>query len=66
LSANVNGQCLIDGLRKPRSEVLEEVLDSGKQIAAEGIFIMLGAKGAVEFAGRIGVLMDAESIHCSE
>jgi thioredoxin reductase (NADPH) len=42
--------------------VQEIVLESGKRIAAAGIFIELGAKGAVELAGKLGVMMDAESM----
>jgi thioredoxin reductase (NADPH) len=42
--------------------VQEIVLESGERIAAAGIFIELGAKGAMELAGRLGVMMDAESM----
>lgn len=42
--------------------VREVVLQSGKRIAAAGVFIELGAKGAVELAGKLGVMMDADSM----
>jgi thioredoxin reductase (NADPH) len=43
--------------------VLEGVLlDDGTRLDVKGIFIELGAKGAVELAGSLGVALDAESM----
>ncbi len=38
------------------------VLDDGSKIGASGIFIELGAKGAVELAGGLGIELDSESM----
>ena len=37
------------------------VLDSGETIAVDGVFVELGAKGAMELATSIGVLLDTET-----
>jgi thioredoxin reductase (NADPH) len=37
------------------------VLDDGQRLAVSGLFIELGAKGAVELAGSLGVNLDPES-----
>ncbi len=37
------------------------VLDNGEKLAADGIFIELGSKGALELATQIGVQLDLES-----
>ncbi len=37
-------------------------LDDGAEIAVKGVFIELGAKGALEIATRLGVAMDQEDI----
>ena len=37
-------------------------LVGGETLAVEGVFIELGAKGAVELAGSLGVMMDPESM----
>lgn len=36
-------------------------LDDGTQLEVAGVFIELGAKGAVELAGGLGVMLDSES-----
>ncbi len=38
------------------------MLDNGEKIAAAGVFIELGAKGALELAGRLNVGLDPESM----
>ncbi len=38
------------------------VLDDGAEIAAKGIFIELGAKGAIELSSTLGVMLDAETM----
>ncbi|MFH1057637.1 MAG: FAD-dependent oxidoreductase [Pseudomonadota bacterium] len=38
------------------------VLDDGQRLAVNGVFIELGAKGAVELAGGLGVALDSESM----
>jgi thioredoxin reductase (NADPH) len=40
-------------------EALE--LDDGSMLSVAGVFIELGAKGAVELAGGLGILLDSES-----
>lgn len=37
-------------------------LDSGERIPAAGVFVELGAKGAMELATKLGVMLDAESM----
>lgn len=37
------------------------VLDDGRIVAVEGVFIELGSKGAMELAGNLGVMMDTET-----
>ncbi|MFA6465428.1 MAG: FAD-dependent oxidoreductase [Desulfurivibrionaceae bacterium] len=37
------------------------VLDSGETIAVDGVFVELGAKGAMELATSIGVMLDTET-----
>lgn len=34
------------------------VLDDGEELAVTGVFIELGAKGAIDFAARLGILLD--------
>ncbi len=34
------------------------VLDNGDELTVTGVFIELGAKGAVDFAGKLGILLD--------
>jgi thioredoxin reductase (NADPH) len=44
------------------SDKLEAVvLDDGQRLEVSGLFIELGAKGAVELAGSLGVDLDQES-----
>ncbi|MEW6669214.1 MAG: NAD(P)/FAD-dependent oxidoreductase [Thermodesulfobacteriota bacterium] len=38
------------------------LLDDGTRLGVKGVFIELGAKGAVELAGTLGVMLDAESM----
>lgn len=45
-----------------KSEVEAVLLDSGERIDAGGIFIELGAKGALELATRLGINLDPESM----
>lgn len=40
--------------------VQEVVLDNGETVKADGVFIELGAKGALQLAAQIGVQMDME------
>jgi thioredoxin reductase (NADPH) len=42
--------------------VEEILLENGVRIASTGIFIELGAKGAMELAANLGVLLDSESM----
>lgn len=42
------------------TEVEGVVLDDGREIACAGVFIELGAKGAVELAANLGVRLDTE------
>ena len=42
--------------------VQEILLENGERIPASGIFIELGAKGAMELAAKLGVLLDSESM----
>ncbi len=44
-----------------KSEVEEVVLTNGKILAANGIFIELGAKGAMELAANLGVAFDTDT-----
>ena len=39
------------------------ILDGGTKIASDAVFIELGAKGAMELAGYIGVSMDDDMKH---
>jgi thioredoxin reductase (NADPH) len=36
-------------------------LDDGSRLEVKGVFIELGAKGAIELAGRLGVNLDPET-----
>lgn len=47
----IKGQDKVEGLE----------LDDGTQLEVAGVFIELGAKGAVELAGGLGVMLDSES-----
>ena len=38
------------------------ILDNGTEIKVSGIFIELGAKGAIELAGGLGITLDSESM----
>jgi len=38
------------------------LLDNGSQLPVKGVFIELGAKGAVELAGNLGVALDPETM----
>ena len=38
------------------------VLDNGERITLDGIFVVMGAKGAVELASALGVALDTESM----
>ena len=38
------------------------VLDNGEKIGAAGVFIELGAKGALELAGRLNIALDPDSM----
>lgn len=44
------------------SEVKAVLLDNGQSIETDGVFIELGAKGAVELASNLGVALDSESM----
>jgi thioredoxin reductase (NADPH) len=44
------------------TQVEAVLLDSGESIPAAGIFIELGAKGALELATKLGVALDTESM----
>ena len=37
------------------------LLDNDRELAVEGVFIELGAKGAMELATSLGVMLDAET-----
>jgi len=37
------------------------VLDNGATLTVEGVFIELGAKGAVQLATNLGIMLDSES-----
>ncbi|MDY6824289.1 MAG: FAD-dependent oxidoreductase [Thermodesulfobacteriota bacterium] len=43
---------------KGRDRVTGVVLDDGTELAVNGLFIEQGAKGAVELAGNIGIMLD--------
>jgi len=47
----ISGETAVTGL----------VLEDGRSVAVEGVFIELGAKGAMELAVNIGVMMDTET-----
>jgi thioredoxin reductase (NADPH) len=49
--AEIIGQDQVEGL----------LLDDGTRLEVKGVFIELGAKGAIELASTLGVAMDAES-----
>ncbi len=44
------------------SEVRAVLLDNGEEIATSGVFIELGAKGAIELVTGLGVALDSESM----
>ncbi len=44
------------------SEVLAVLLDNGEKIETSGVFIELGAKGAIELAAGLGVALDSETM----
>ena len=44
------------------AEVESVLLDNGEKIEAAGVFIELGAKGALELAGSLGVALDTETM----
>jgi thioredoxin reductase (NADPH) len=44
------------------AEVESVLLDNGERIDAAGVFIELGAKGALELAGSLGVALDTETM----
>jgi thioredoxin reductase (NADPH) len=44
------------------SEVRAVLLDNGEKIETSGVFIELGAKGAIELASGLGVAQDAETM----
>jgi thioredoxin reductase (NADPH) len=43
-------------------EVESVLLDNGENIAVDGVFIELGARGAIELASRLGVALDRETM----
>ena len=45
-----------------KSQVEAVELDDGSSIKVDGVFIELGAKGAIELAARLGVLLDPETM----
>ncbi len=47
-------------IRGGQAGVQEVVLDNGETIKTDGVFIELGAKGALQLAAQIGVQMDME------
>jgi len=44
------------------SEVKAVLLDNGQSIETDGVFIELGAKGAIELASNLGVALDSDSM----
>jgi thioredoxin reductase (NADPH) len=52
------------GIREIRGEhAVESVeLDDGSEIPVKGVFVELGARGAVSLAGNLGVVLDPESM----
>ena len=47
-------------IRGSEAGVQEVILDNGEAVKTEGVFIELGAKGALQLAAQIGVQMDME------
>ena len=47
---------------KGETAVEKIMLDNGSELAVNGVFIELGAKGAIELASVLGVALDAESM----
>ena len=48
------------------SEVRAVLLDNGEKLETSGVFIELGAKGAIELASGLGVALDAETMRFIE
>lgn len=48
------------------NEVASVVLDDGAELAVKGVFVELGARGAVSLAGTLGVALDPESMQYVE
>jgi thioredoxin reductase (NADPH) len=44
------------------SEVRSVILDNGEEIETSGVFVELGAKGAIELVTALGVALDSESM----
>lgn len=53
--------CKVESIRGGQG-VERVVLDNGESIEATGVFIELGAKGALELATQLGVALDAETM----
>ncbi len=48
------------------NEVEGVLLKNGEMLKVNGIFVELGAKGAMELAANLGVVFDAETLNCIE
>ena len=48
------------------SDVEEVLLTNGESLNVDGVFVELGAKGAMELAANLGVLFDAETFSLIE
>lgn len=57
---DVRTGCRVKEIRGDNSGVKEILLDSGESVKAEGIFIELGSKGALQVAAQLGIQMDME------
>jgi len=51
---------------KGQAEVEELVLDDGTSLKVKGVFIELGAKGALQLAAKLGVRLDSETMQYIE
>lgn len=52
--------CRVKEIRGDAGGVKEILLDSGETVKADGIFIELGSKGALQLAAQLGIQMDME------
>jgi thioredoxin reductase (NADPH) len=58
--AEVRTGCWVKEIKGDASGVKEVLLDSGETVQADGIFIELGSKGALQLAAQVGVQMELE------